>query len=192
MAVKGVNTTKKALDWDRLMKIARKEMVEGNRELGLYIVISLYTGMRMNEILKLRLSQFYDEQGSIKEYLDIHQSKTGKSRRIKVADGLKQVLGSFDRDGGYVVRNRRNRSVSKQYLNTVLKQTGERYGMDRDELSSHALRKTFARRVIEKNPGKEEWALILLSDIFGHSSVAITRRYLGLRQEELDLAYNSL
>jgi len=174
------------------MKIARKEMVEGNRELGLYIVISLYTGMRMNEILKLRLSQFYDEQGSIKEYLDIHQSKTGKSRRIKVADGLKQVLGSFDRDGGYVVRNRRNRSVSKQYLNTVLKQTGERYGMDRDELSSHALRKTFARRVIEKNPGKEEWALILLSDIFGHSSVAITRRYLGLRQEELDLAYNSL
>jgi hypothetical protein len=35
-------------------------------------------------------------------------------------------------------------------------------------------------------------ALIKLSEIFNHSSPMITRRYLGLRAQELEEVYNSL
>lgn len=37
-----------------------------------------------------------------------------------------------------------------------------------------------------------EIALVKLSEIFSHSSIAITRRYLGLRQQELGEVYMSL
>jgi site-specific recombinase XerD len=36
------------------------------------------------------------------------------------------------------------------------------------------------------------WALIYLSEIFNHSSIAVTRRYLGIRQEQLKDIYMNL
>jgi len=192
MAAKGLNTTKQALNWDALMEVARQEIRSGDRDLGLYIAISLYTGLRCNEILSLKMERFYKDDKMV-DYLDIFQSKTQKSRRITISLGLKTILETCNRHSGYIVRGRTNRAVTKQWLNTKLKTVGKKHGITTgNEMSSHALRKTFARRVMDKNPGREEWALVLLSDIFGHSSTAMTRRYLGIRQAELDGAYNCL
>ena len=60
--------------------------------------------------------------------------------------------------------------------------------------SSHTLRKTFGRRIWlqECDQGRGDQALLLLCDVFGHSSIAITKRYLGIRQEEILSVYNSL
>ncbi|MBS1589532.1 MAG: hypothetical protein JST52_07960 [Bacteroidetes bacterium] len=58
-------------------------------------------------------------------------------------------------------------------------------------VSSHFMRKTFGRRVWENNHRSEE-SLIKLSEVFGHSNIAITRRYLGIRQEEIADVYLQL
>ena len=42
------------------------------------------------------------------------------------------------------------------------------------------------------NSDNAELALVKLMELFNHSSVAITKRYLGLRQEELLNTYDSL
>ena len=42
------------------------------------------------------------------------------------------------------------------------------------------------------NNDNSELALIKLMELFNHSSVAITKRYLGLRQEELLNTYECL
>jgi len=59
------------------------------------------------------------------------------------------------------------------------------------KVSSHSLRKSFGRRVWE-NDGESERSLIYLSEIFNHSSIQMTRIYLGIRQEELNEVYLSL
>ena len=48
-----------------------------------------------------------------------------------------------------------------------------------------SLRKTFGRQVYNMNNENSELALVKLMKLFNHSSVAITKRYLGLRQEEI-------
>ena len=60
--------------------------------------------------------------------------------------------------------------------------------------SSHSLRKTFGRRVWlqECDRGRGDEALLLLADVFGHSNIAITKRYLGIRKEEILSVYDSL
>ncbi len=58
-------------------------------------------------------------------------------------------------------------------------------------ISTHSLRKTFGRRVYENN-NESEKALVYLSELFNHTSLSVTRIYLGIRQEELDSIYINL
>mgnify|MGYP003391685818 CR=1 FL=1 len=53
------------------------------------------------------------------------------------------------------------------------------------------LRKTFGRKVFESSDSAE-LALVKLMELFNHSSIAITKRYLGLRQEEILETYDVL
>ena len=62
-----------------------------------------------------------------------------------------------------------------------------RWGAD-----SGSLHETFSRKVYNMNSKNSELALVKLMELFNHSSVAITKRYLGLRQEEILETYDCL
>jgi site-specific recombinase XerD len=53
------------------------------------------------------------------------------------------------------------------------------------------MRKSFAREIFEKNGGTE-LALIELSELLQHSSVKITRIYLGISEDDITRQYMSL
>ena len=57
--------------------------------------------------------------------------------------------------------------------------------------STHFMRKSFGRKVYSNN-NESEHALVLLMDIFNHSSLQITKRYLGIRQEEIYDVYDGI
>jgi hypothetical protein len=44
----------------------------------------------------------------------------------------------------------------------------------------------------ECDKGRGDQALLLLADVFGHANIATTKRYLGIRQEEILSVYDSL
>ena len=77
----------------------------------------------------------------------------------------------------YIFKSNRGTVYSREYINTVLR---NQWG-----ISSHGLRKTFGRHVYNV-AGQSEDALIKLSEMFNHSSIKVTRTYLGIRQKELD------
>ena len=52
--------------------------------------------------------------------------------------------------------------------------------------------KTFGRQVYNMNSENSELALVKLMELFNHSSIAITKRYLGMRQEEILETYDCL
>ncbi len=53
------------------------------------------------------------------------------------------------------------------------------------------MRKSFGRKVYE-SCGESEKALNYLSELFNHTSLSVTRRYLGIRQEELNNIYDCI
>jgi integrase len=77
-------------------------------------------------------------------------------------------------------------------INVTLKDIKAKYRLKVQNSSCHSLRKTFGRQVYNQNSENSELALVKLMELFNHSSVAITKRYLGLRQEEILQAYDSL
>jgi len=91
-----------------------------------------------------------------------------------------------------VFLSRKHQVFTTQRINVVLKDIKKDYGLQVSHFISHSLRKTFGRKVVDSAGADSEMALIKLSEIFNHSSPAITRRYLGLRQEEIGEVYEGL
>ena len=55
---------------------------------------------------------------------------------------------------------------SVQRINVRLKEIKSKYGIKIEHLSTHSLRKTFGRKVVENAGGNSEMALIKLSELF--------------------------
>ena len=79
-----------------------------------------------------------------------------------------------------------------ELTDNVFVEIKKKYKLQIGNFSCHSLRKTFGRQVYNMNNDNSELALVKLMELFNHSSVSITKRYLGLRQEELLNTYDCL
>lgn len=84
-----------------------------------------------------------------------------------------------------------SKSISVVAANKRIKKLFKEYDIQCKNLSSHTLRKTFGLRVYEIYNRCED-ALVLLSQIFNHANISITRRYIGLTERRIKNAYLSL
>lgn len=173
------------IEFDKARTIGLRLIRTGeNPTFGLLVLAGIYMGLRISDLLNLTFKDLRSEKIAVTE------QKTGKKRVIKVNDTIHQALNYFPKetyiDSFHAFRSQKNTVYSNKHVNRLLSKffTGER-------LSSHSLRKTFGRRVWDMH-NQSEAALVSLSDIFNHKDVATTRRYLGIRQEQIDDIYTNL
>jgi integrase len=97
------------------------------------------------------------------------------------------------KDDNYMFLNKyKTKPIDKSYVNVKLKEIFKKYDIKTSgNISSHMFRKIMGKRVISMNNGRNE-SLYLLMDMFGHSSPAVTKRYLGIREKEIFDVYDSL
>ena len=161
-----------------------------DKDYSLMMVAALgsYLGLRYSDMVKLK---WVDVLGG--DTLVIEEKKTKKVKRISINAELKLLCESAypGKISDYIITNKSGQPLSIQYINRRLKKSRLKYRIKISNFSIHSFRKSFGRRVYENN-FRSEHSLILLSDIFAHSSVAITRRYLGLRNEEIADVYLNL
>lgn len=173
------------LDFDKTTAKALKLIRTGdNPNFGLLIICGINLGLRISDLKEIQFKDLLNGQ------ITIVEGKTGKKRVLTVNDNIKDVLKYFKHTvnyslGGYCFTSQKNTTYSSQQINRLLK----KYFMK--DTSTHSLRKTFGRRVWDNN-NKSDEALIYLSEIFNHTSISITRKYLGIRQEEIANIYMSL
>ena len=186
------NTTADALNWDEAMSLIRRLYRDRNYTISLLVATGCLTGLRISDILSLRYSDLFSGE------FEIIEQKTKKRRTIRINQDLRDhALKCFKAlhltDPSRKAFISRKRTIySVQRVNIIFKELKCRYGLKIGHFSSHSLRKTFGRRVVEMAGPNAETALIKLSDIFQHSSVKTTRIYLGLRREELLETYDLL
>ena len=193
MALKNTTTTSDYLPWDTMLTLVRKLYRDGNYRMSLLIGCGAFFGLRISDLRELTWSQLLDS-----ETITLNETKTGKRRTIKVNENYSKhildcynALGIKDRSEKAFL-SRKGTIYSVQQVNRLLKDIKARYGLKVDHFSTHSLRKTFGRRVVEQAGTQSEMALIKLSEIFNHASPMVTRRYLGLRTQELNEVYDSL
>ena len=193
MSLKYSNTTADFLQWDEAMNLIRKLAKDGNYKMSLLIALGCFTGLRISDILSLRWNQILDA-----DEFTIIEHKTKKKRTIRVNLQLKKHIRDCYEHiepvgiNAPILISQKGTVFSIQRINEVLKEIKRKYRLQIGNFSCHSLRKTFGRQVYNMNSDSSELALVKLMELFNHSSVSITKRYLGLRQEELLNTYDCL
>jgi len=192
MALKGQYTTADYMDWNEAMNLIRKLNRDGRYRDSMLIATGCFTLLRVSDIRKLTYSDILDH-----DILTVIEQKTGKRREIALNPDYKKLvedcylkLGVRSRDR-HIFVNKMGGVICVQRINDILKEVKAKYNLHIQHFSSHSLRKTGARRIYDMSEDRE-YALIKLSSVLNHSNCSITRRYLGIKREEILDCYGLL
>jgi integrase len=190
----GQRTTTSFIEWNDFISLITRLEKDKDFKFSLLICIGVYTGLRISDLLNLKYSDLLN-----KEILSIRERKTGNERSIKLNKDLKQIIERIvlkleikDFKEYIFINKYKTKPIDQSYVNIKLKEIFQRYRIKTGgNISTHTFRKTLGRKVMEVNNYSNE-SLILLMDLFGHSSMSITKRYLGITEQEIHSVYDSL
>jgi integrase len=187
--------TTSGMEWNEMIGLVTRLERDQKYLPCLLIATGSFLGLRAGDLLSLKWNDIMNVDA-----LEISEGKTGKKRRLTINPFLKEILQRISKKQGKyqpfqldepILKNRWGKQFSIQYANRLLHKTLSEYKVKVNNASTHTLRKTFGKRVWEMD-GKSERALIYLSQIFNHSSIQITRRYIGIVEENISNIYLNL
>jgi len=146
---------------------------------ALLIKTFLYSGLRTNELLPLRLSDYKIELDE-KVYSILVRGKGDKERYVYVPSVLikdeLEVLRETNGEHWHVCSTKHSTIINRSNLWTIVSGIMQRAGVDQTGL--HILRHSFARRLVNSNTN-----LKTISELLGHSDVATTAKYYARSNE---------
>lgn len=193
MSAKNSHTTASYIPWDSAINVVHRLHRDKKYRMSLFISTGIFTGLRVRDLRALRWNDLMGE-----DTIAIIEHKTKKRREIKLNHDFQQhvrdcynALG-IKNPNEYCFLSQKGTVYSTQRLNILLKDIRDKYKLPVKNISCHALRKTFSRRIYDMAGDNKEEVLIYLGEVLSHSSTQITRRYIGLKQEHILQAYDLL
>ncbi|MBA7588081.1 site-specific integrase [Candidatus Atribacteria bacterium 1244-E10-H5-B2] len=154
----------------------------------LLFTLGINTGLRISDILKLKVEDVKDHTGEIKEILDLKEQKTKRQRFIYINDEVKNALEYFfdktrlyDRDRYLFVSEvtKENKPISRVRAWQLIQSWCQEVGI-KGRVGTHTLRKTAGYHMRMSGV-----ALELIQEVLGHKSILMTKRYLGITDDEV-------
>ena len=182
-------TTEPIRDREQLRTLADYFLEQGSLRNYTMLVLGVHTTLRINDLLHLRWVDVYDEsRQTFRPHITITEHKTKKRKTIAMnsaaIEALRQYYPSRMSEWIFVSRNGGNAPISRQQAWRIIKDACRVAGVD-GNIACHSLRKTW---------GYHAWTSqsvspVVIMDVYNHSNYEVTKRYLGVAQDDLDKAY---
>ena len=156
------------------------------------IVVGLNTSLRISDILMLRWQDVYNYQTeNYRQHIQIIEKKTHKNNAVAINTAIVEALELLKTTNSkimpetflFVSRKGGNKPLTRSSAYSIIKNASQVLGFE-DNISCHSLRKTFGYQA-----WKQGVQPALLMSIYNHSSYEITKRYLGISQDERDQVF---
>ncbi|TMN23149.1 site-specific integrase [Lentibacillus cibarius] len=154
-----------------------KQSFNNERDRFLFIM-GINTALRVSDLLQLKVK---DVKGT---HLKVIESKTGKLKRQIISMTLREEINEYtkgmnEEDVLFPSRKGNNKPLSRVQAYRILNRVSEQVGLE--EIGTHTLRKTFSYWYY-----KQTKDVVTVQQLLNHSSPAVTLRYIGVNQDEMD------
>jgi integrase len=187
-----MKTTQPIRNKNQVRELASYYLKRGEIRNHVLIVLGVHTALRISDLRRLTWDDVYDfEHKRFLGSVTLKEKKTGKSKSVllnaKMIAALTLYL-SAAKPGRPLLLSRKgvNKAISRQQAHHIISGGAEALGFT-FKVSCHSLRKTFGYLA-----WKSEVSLAVIMKIYNHSSLAVTQRYLGITQDDLDDCYRKL
>lgn len=172
--------------------------IRPNARNQLLVILGLNTALRVSDLLSLQWQDAYlFEWKKYREHICLVEQKTGKSSSIYVNQNIVKALQGYrlallqekkepaPQDYLFSHTNK-NEPITRVQAFRIIKKAASYYQIP-GVICCHSLRKTF---------GYQAWRQgvppALLVNIYNHSSYEVTKRYLGIEQEDRDRIFQDI
>jgi integrase len=180
---------------------------ECNRQIAcrnkMMFIVGINLGIRSSDLHSLTYEFFYNiEDGNLvfKDFYTLQPMKQRKQKKFvklffnqAVKTAINDYVSEypFNSLDDYLFPSRKgNGAIQAETIYKVVKDTAAEANLKLN-YGSHSLRKTFGFWAWHSAEDKEK-ILIMLMAIFNHSSIATTKKYIGILDEEIEDVFNSL
>jgi integrase len=157
------------------------------------IVMAVHTALRIGDILSLNVSDVYDFANSrVFASITVTERKTGKSKIVALDKAVVKALRRFFlccpvSPGDALFRSRKTgRAIGRVQAYRIIRAAADALALP-GRVGCTSLRKSF---------GYHSWKSgahpVVIMEIYNHSSWAVTRRYLGVTQDDINGVYLGL
>lgn len=167
---------------DTIKKVLRASSLRNE----LLFVLGINTGLRISDILALKISDVCIYKGDINR-IELQERKTKKPRMIALNKKTCQLIDRYLKNERPNACNdeplflsQKGGAITRQHAYDILNDAVRSVGIT-DRIGTHSLRKTFGYFAY-----KQGIDLAMIQKLLNHSSQSETLRYIGITQETLD------
>lgn len=161
-------------------------LYDRNKRDGVMYAMGIYTGLRISDILPLRVRDVK------KDSLYFREKKTRKEKRIPINKFLRRLLNDYImdmKDYECLFRSPKkntNKPITRQQAYNILSEAAAQFGIE-NGIGTHTLRKTFGYHYYQKTHD-----VATLMEVFNHDREEVTLRYIGITQDTISNIYNKI
>ncbi|MBA7610606.1 Tyrosine recombinase XerC [subsurface metagenome] len=173
----------------KILAIKRLLMVDPNPRNYLLFTMGINSALRSSDLRNLKVGDILDKNGEIKKYLYMRIKKTGREIKIAINEAMREAIEYFISKAKvyspnqYLFKSKRSdKPIDNVALFYLIKNWTQAVGLVNERYSAHSLRKTWGYQA-RKYHGA---SIDMISEKLGHRSSNVTKRYIGIDQEEIN------
>jgi integrase len=174
----------------QVRELAEYYLKRGEPRNHLLIVMGVHTALRISDLLRLKWEDVYDFDGKrFRESVSVTEKKTRKTKLVALNKAILAALHicrNAVKIGEHLIKSRKGGAISRIQAYRLIRAAAEALGFSL-RVSCHSLRKTFGYHT-----WKSGVSPTVIMEVFNHSNFAVTRRYLGVTQDDKDDCYRKL
>lgn len=182
------STVEPIRDWDKIQEIKSLLLNEEKYRDWLLFSLGLNFALRISDLLKLKVSDLYDNDMFPKNRVIIREKKTGKENILTITNGSRELLVQFHKltrikySDDYIFKSRQggNKPIDRVQSYRIINNLVRRVGLKDLNVGTHSMRKSWGYHAYKRfNLSLDDIMLKL-----NHQSIQSTKRYIGLTYEE--------
>lgn len=184
-----MNTVDPIKNPQKILAIKRMLMLENDPRNALLFTMGINSALRSSDLRNLKVSDVLDDKGEIKKYIYTRVKKTKREIKITINKAMREAIKYylsrakvFNPEQFLFKSKRSDKPIDNVALFYLIKKWTKAVGLVNERYSAHSLRKTWGFQARKYHGASIE----MISEKLGHRSTRVTRRYIGISQEEVN------